>query len=132
MPVAKNFVYYGSKTCAERLISDDGIKHGPKRSLSLEDEFFLVLVRLRLGLLEVDLASRTALQISRIFITWVDFLHSRLRSYPIWPTREFVNLTMAAKFKRLYPTTRMIIDFSELFIGTPSSFRSQSAIYSNY
>jgi hypothetical protein len=69
MPAAKNLVYCGSKTCAERLISDDVIKHGPKRSLSLEDEFFLVLVRLRLGLLEVDLASRTgvsALQAAKL------------------------------------------------------------------
>jgi hypothetical protein len=35
-------------------------------------------------------------------------------------------------FKKLYPTTRVIIDCSELFIETPSSFRSQNATYSNY
>ena len=58
MPAAKNLVYYGSKTCAERLVSDDVVKHGPKRCLTPEQEFFLVLVCLRLGLMEVDLATR--------------------------------------------------------------------------
>ena len=39
---------------------------------------------------------------------------------------------MPTAFKELYPTTRVIIDCSELFIETPSSFRSQSATYSSY
>ena len=135
MPAAKNLVYYGSNTCAERLVSDDVVKHGPKRSLTPGQELFLVLVRLRLSLMEIDLATRAGIsqsQLSRIFITWVDFLHSRLRSFPIWPTRESVNITMPTAFQELYPTTRVIIDCSELFIETPSSFRSQSATYSNY
>ena len=135
MPAAKNLVYYGSKTDVERLIFDDVVKRGPKRSLSLEQEFFLVLVSLRLGLLGVDLATRAGMsqsQMSRIFITWIDFLHSRLRQYPIWPTRECVNETMPQSFSELYPTTHVIIDCSELFIETPSSFRTQSATYSSY
>ena len=32
----------------------------------------------------------------------------------------------------MYPTIRVIIDCSELFIETPSSFRSQGATYSSY
>ena len=93
MPAAKSLVYYGSNTDADRLVSGKVEKRGPKRSLSLEQEFFLVLARLRLGLLEIDLATRAALsqsQLSRIFITWIDFLHSKLRCYPIWPSRESV------------------------------------------
>ena len=75
MPAAKSLVYYGSDTDADRLVSGKVEKCGSKRSLSLEQEFFLVLVRLRLGLLEVDLATRAGLsqsQLSRIFITWID------------------------------------------------------------
>ena len=107
-PAVKNLVYYGTKTDSERLISSDLVKHGPKRSLPLEQEFFLVLVCLRLGLLEEDLATRAGLsqsQMSRIFITWVDFLHSRLRCYPIWPSRESINKTMPTSFKEMYPST---------------------------
>ena len=89
MPAAKSLVYYGSNTDADRLVSGKVEKCGPKRSLSLEQEFFLVLVRLRPGLLEVDLATRAGLsqsQLSRIFITWIDFLHFKMRCYPIWPS----------------------------------------------
>ena len=71
MPVAKSLVYYGSDTDADRLVSGKVEKRGSKRSLSLEQEFSLVLVRLQLGLLEVDLATRAGLsqsQLSRIFI----------------------------------------------------------------
>ena len=89
MPAAKSLVYYGSNTDADRLVSGKVEKCGPKRSFSLEQEFFLVFVRLRLGLLEVDLATRAGLsqsQLSRIFITWIDFLHSKMRCYPSWPS----------------------------------------------
>ena len=65
-------VYYTSGTNLEKLIHSEHNKCGPKRSLTLEHEFFLILVRLRLGLLEEDLAYRvsiSAMNISRILIT---------------------------------------------------------------
>jgi hypothetical protein len=111
------------------------MNHGPKRSFSPEQEFFLVLVRLRLGLLEEDLAVRAGISqtiMSRIIITWLNFLHSRFRSIPIWPSRSSVDRNMPTAFKEMYPSTRVIIDCTEIFLETPSSFRSQSATYSNY
>ena len=48
-------VYYDSGTNPEKLIHSEHNKCGPKRSLSPDHEFFLVLVRLRLDLLEEDL-----------------------------------------------------------------------------
>ena len=103
--------------------------------LTPEQEFFLVLVRLRLGLQEEDIAVRAGLsqsQISRIMISWIDFLHARLRSYPIWPSRSCVDKTMPDSFKQMYPSTRVVIDCTEIFIEMPSSFRSQSVTYSSY
>ena len=50
---------------------------GRKRILPPMEEFFLVLVRLRLGLLEEDLAYRFGVSqstVSRIIITWINFL----------------------------------------------------------
>ena len=40
--------------------------------------------------------------------------------------------TMPNCFKETYPSTRVIIDCTELYIERPSSLRSQSATYSNY
>ena len=60
-PAVYNLLYYGSKTDSERLSSDDVIKRRPKRKNLSEQEFFLVLARLRLGLLEEDIATRAGL-----------------------------------------------------------------------
>ena len=51
-----NLIYYGTKTNTDNIQSSDYIEHGQKRSLTPVEEFFLVLVRLRLGLLEEDIA----------------------------------------------------------------------------
>ena len=61
------------------------------RSLSPEDEFFLVLVRLRLGLMEKDLAYRFKISqstVSRIIATWINFLYLKFTELPLWPPRE--------------------------------------------
>ena len=110
-------------------------KCGPMRTLSPEEELFLCLVRLRLGLLERDLANRfniSTSQVSRIWVTWLDFLYRRLRSIPIWPSQSYVRETSPPSFKESYPNTRVIIDCTELFMETPSQPRSQSATFSTY
>ena len=125
---------YDSNAKADN-IRRDFVKHGPKRFLRPEQEFFLVLVRLRLGLHEEDISVRAGLsqsQISRITLSWFYFLHARLRYYPIWPSRSYIDKTMPESFKKMYPSTRVVIDCTEIFIEMPSSFRSQSVTYSSY
>lgn len=60
-----NTVYYDTNTNPDNITSSDFVKHGPKRSLTPEQEFFLVLVRLRLGLLE-DTAVRAGMSVSSL------------------------------------------------------------------
>ena len=94
----------------------------------------LVLCRLRLGLFEQDLAFRFVISqatVSRIFITWVNIMYSKFKEVNIWPTREQVNTTMPASFGE-YPTTRVIIDATEVFIEQPSSPVAQQQTFSSY
>jgi hypothetical protein len=132
-PACTKLTYRGSRSgCIE---SEDQQKRGRKRSLCPEEELFLVLSRLRCGLLEKDLAFRyniSVSQVSNIWITWLDFLCQRLRSIPIWPSRECVNSTMPKSFKEHYPQTRIIIDCTEIFIEMPSAPVSQSITFSTY
>ena len=57
-------------------------KPGRKRNLALIDEFFAVLMHLRLGLLLENVADRfriSSTTMSRLFITWVLFLAKELQ-----------------------------------------------------
>ena len=51
---------------------------------------------------------------------------------PIWVSKETAVKTMPYCFKSKYPTTRIILDFTEQFIEMPTSCRSQSATFSSY
>ncbi len=56
--------------------------------------------------------------VSRI-ITWINFLFLKLKENPIWPPRDFIRSYMPCQFKEKYPTTRVIIDATEIFISQP-------------
>jgi len=132
-PACCNLIYYGSNTA--EINSADQKKSGKQRSLSPEQELFMVLSRLRCGFLQQDLAHRfgiSCMHVSRIWITWLTFLHQRLRALSIWPTRQFLDDNMPLCFKQNFPQTRVIIDCTEIMIEMPSSCRSQSATFSSY
>lgn len=75
--------WYGSKNRPQT-------NRGASRALTPLNEFFLVMCRLRLGLLEQDLAYRFLVSqstVSRICITWINFLFVKFKEVPLWPTR---------------------------------------------
>ena len=129
-PAVNKLNYWGSVN------SSNGKKNsGRTRSLPPLEEFFLVLVRFRLGLFERDLGDRFGISlstVSRICITWINFLYIKLKEIPMWPKQESVHSCMPACFKQLYPTTRVIIDATEIFIETPSLPELQQMTYSSY
>lgn len=110
--------------------------HGNRqRSLLLIDEFFLFCCRIKLGLLEEDLADRfniTVPTVSRHIISWANFLYFVLGSIPIWPTRDQIIANMPTAFKAMYPNVRCIIDCTEVFTAKASSLVLNSQMYSNY
>ena len=84
----------------------------PAVLLSLEDEFCLVLMRLRLGLLMEDLATRFAVTTtvaSRSFQKWLDVMDYRLKFLIMWPSQEVIRENMPPAFKQLYPNCVCII-----------------------
>lgn len=130
-PAVENLTYWDSSKDADG--GGKGTK-GRHRKLSPIDEFFLVMVRLRLGLLEKDLAYRCGVSqptVSRILITWINFLYLQFQNIPLWPTRAMVNTDMPDCFK-LYPSTRVILDATEIRVEKPSLPMLQQATFSNY
>ena len=105
------------------------------RTLQKEDEFFLVLVRLRLGLHVEDLGYRFGISntsVTRIFQKWLEVMYHRLHFLIKWPEREVIRQNMPMAFKQLFPKCVCIIDCSEIFIETPTNFSARSKTYSNY
>ncbi|CAN7939862.1 unnamed protein product, partial [Ixodes pacificus] len=108
---------------------------GRPLNLSMEDQLLLVLSRLRVGLLEQDLAYRFGVHVStvsRVWTFWVGFLADHLAQVSYWPSRQVVHEYMPECFSEVYPSTRVILDCTEVFIETPSDFRVQSDTYSSY
>lgn len=76
---------------------------------------------------EISLSS-----VSRVFLTWVNYIYLRLGLLPIWPDRATIQETMPATFKERYPKTTAILDATEVKVNVPSSLLLQSQTYSNY
>ena len=51
---------------------------------------------------------------------------------PLWPRKEMIQSYMPCVFKELYPTTRVIIDATEIFVETPSLPEFQQMAFSTY
>ena len=58
-------------------------------------------------------------------------LYSKCKEVNIWPTRAQINSTMPTSFSE-YPTTRVILDATEIFIEQPSSPAAQQLTFSSY
>ena len=111
------------------------VRSGPSHKLSLEQEFLLVMMKLRLALLVDDLAFQFGVSpgnISQTVITWVKLLSKELQTLIIWPSRRKIRDTLPKCFKKLYPKVRVIIDCTEVFFDTPSSLEVQACLWSDY
>lgn len=106
-----------------------------KCSLPVQEQFFLVMCRLRQGMRETHLAhlfdiSQTT--VSRYCITWINYMYLKLGSLNIWTSRENIRKTMPQDFKEKYPRTRCIIDCTEIFVQVPESLVESATLWSNY
>ncbi len=103
--------------------------------LSIEDHVIIVLMKLRLGLLNKDIALRYGIQstmVSKIYRKWLPGMSSTLQSLLIWPSRAEVRLNMPQAFKKRYRDCACIIDCSEVFIERPKNLTARAQTWSNY
>ena len=74
----------------------------------------------------------TVSTVSEVFRTWISFLFYQLKELKIWQSRKVVDLHMPADFKKKFPSTRVIIDGTEVPIDKPGNVRDQCATWSSY
>jgi hypothetical protein len=110
------------------------IRFGPNRKLSSIDEFLLVCMKLKMGLLSSDLARRFSISetlCSAIIHKWVNVMHKTIGKYVYWASREEVKASKPMRY-RDFPDLRAIIDCTEIFIETPKDPLLQYNTWSNY
>ena len=109
-------------------------KSGPSRKLSIENEFFFTLMKLRLALLQQDLVIRfdnSTGKASQIFVTWIKLLSHEVGVLIIWPSRQQIIKTLPECFQKLYTKYCPIIDCAEIFAETPRSL-AHNILWSDY
>jgi len=107
---------------------------GPVRKLDSKDEFLMLLMRLRLGLMVKDLAKRFNVSVtlaSNIINSWLRCSAQVLKSFVFVPDQGTLNITSPAQFKDIH-NLHSIIDCTEVFIQTPKDHKLQKITWSNY
>ncbi|XP_056451867.1 uncharacterized protein LOC130386972 [Gadus chalcogrammus] len=104
-------------------------------SMNLKDHLLIVLMKLRLGLCNKDIAFRfnvTESDISNILRSWLPVMSATLKPLIKWPSKHAVLKNMPKCFKPKYKHCRCIIDCTEIFINRPTNLTSRAQTYSNY
>ena len=63
--------------------------------------------------------------ISKTFTTWINFLYHELPLYFPFPSQKLVRKYLPKIFEK-YPTTRIIIDGTEIFVERATSVKTQA------
>ena len=69
--------------------------------------------------------------VSQIIITWINFMYLWFKDLPLWPKNEVVTSYLPHAFKEQYPSTRVIIDATEIFIEQPHLPEIQKMTFSS-
>lgn len=104
-------------------------------SLDFNTQVFLVLSRLRVGLLVVDLANKynvCSATITNIFRFLINVIYVYFKQIPIWASVQLIKEKLPECFKQKYQKTRLILDATEIFIQIPGDFIVQSYTNSDY
>lgn len=112
----------------------EGYKDRPQK-VSIPNQFFMVLIKLRLGVCHQHLGhlfSVSMSTVSRIFSVWVDFIYLKLSELTSWLSRQAIDEAMPLAFVKKYPSTCMLLDAIEICCKVPSSFVTQFGLYSHY
>ena len=105
------------------------------KKLSLEDHMLVVLMKLKLGLLNKDLAIRfdiSTSRMSKIFRSLVPLVATHMTNLIVWPDHGTIRRHLPRSFKKNFKDCVCIIDCSEIFIERPKNLTARAQAWSNY
>lgn len=108
---------------------------GSVKDISVRDQFFMVLMKLRRHYTNFELSRMFAIcekQVYNIFCTWIRFMTLQWNEINIWPSRDLVRYFSPTDFRRKFPSTRVMFDGTECPIKRPRLPRAQQSTFSTY
>jgi len=109
--------------------------NGAQISISVEDQFFLTLIRLRRHTTNFELSRLFKVSesnVTNIFVTWINFCYLQWKEICWWPSRDLISFFCPTDFKAKFPHTRVIVDGTEIPINKPKQPVAQQATFSSY
>jgi hypothetical protein len=103
--------------------------------LDKQNQFFLTTIKLRLSKEDMELSVLfrvSRVTAGRIFQTWLNFMFYQFQDLDLFIPREIIDAYMPKDFKRKFPSTRVILDATEVRIQKPEHPPDQSATWSTY
>ena len=104
------------------------------KSITYENHLLIVLMKLRHGYINKDLALRfntNVTNISNIFRTYLKALSDILKNFIVWPEREALRRNLPSSFKN-FKNCVCIIDCTEVFIERPFNLNARAQTFSSY
>ena len=104
-------------------------------SLPLADQLLVTLMKLRCSLDDFEICRKFDISskvLSNIFITWINFLCIQLEELDFWTDKDLVHFYLPRDFSLKYPSTRSILDGTEIPIRKPKQPVAQQATFSSY
>ena len=104
---------------------------GPARKFSFEEELFLVLVKLKTGNFNEDLArsfDTSVSHISSVFSTWINFLCVELKILFEMQSSD----TDIAECYESFTNLKVVLDCTELYVQRASNLDARKKTFSNY
>ena len=99
------------------------------------EQMFLTLVKLRQNKEDMTLTIDFGLSrkvVSKIFTQWVNFMYLELSELDTALGRHTIDQYFPSNFKKLFPTTRIILDATEIPVERPSNCNAQRMSFSTY
>lgn len=126
-------------TCAFQTLGPAAFKlnyfFGPVYKPKVEDQFLLVLMKLRQRKCNYELAVMFGIEekaVYNIFLTWIRFMSLQWREIDLWPSKDLVKFYSPEDFFDKFPDTRVIVDGTECPIKQPKHPEAQQASFSSY
>ena len=109
--------------------------HGITPSLSIEDQFFISLMKLRQHPTNFEMSRLFEISentVTNIFVTWINFMFCKWEERNWWPSSNVIKFYAPTDFNLKFPTTRVIVDGTECPIKKPMEPTAQQATFSSY